>query len=143
MTDTTDTVLPATTTGTGTTAETGIVATETTAIAGTITGIRVAGTTTTETAIEEATGGHATMIDAEAAGAATISAGADLMAAITMETIEAEDEGVIDIVVARNLLNDDRPLHQTPFPCPSESGRPLDGTSSLLGTSSSLPPKPS
>lgn len=141
MTDTTDTVLPATTTGTGTTAETGIAATETTAIAGTITGIRVAGTTTTESAIEEATGGHATMIDAEAAGA-TITAGADRTAAITMETIEA-GEGVIDIVVARNLLSDDRPPHQTLFPYPSESGRPRDGTSSLLGTSSSLPPKPS
>lgn len=138
MTDTTDTVLPATTTGTEITAGTGIieVVTETTAIAGTIT---VAGIMMTGAGTEiEATGDHATMIDGGAAGART-STGVDLIMAAAITRSGVEDVEEIDSVVERNLPNEGRPLQQTPFPCPSESERLRDGMSSLLGMSN-LPP---
>lgn len=135
----TDIVLPATKTGTEITAGTEIVVTETTGIAGMITGIRVGGTTTTGGIGNEETDDHATRIDGEVGGV-KIFTEVDLMAANTMNT-EEEEEGEEDVdeidIVERNLANEGRLLPRMLSPCLSESERLLDGTSSLLGMSNS------
>lgn len=127
-TDMTDIVLPATKTGTEITAGTEIVVTETTGIAGMITGIRGGGTTTTGGIGNEETDDHATRIDGAVAGA-KIFTEVDLMAAITMNTEEEEELDVDEIdIVERNLANEGRLLLQMLSPCLSESERLLDGT---------------
>lgn len=132
----TDIVLPATKTGTEITAGTEIVVTETTGIAGMITGIRGGGTTTTGGIGNEETDDHATRIDGAVAGV-KIFTEVDLMAANTMNT-EEEELDVDEIgIVERNLANEGRLLPRMLSPCLSESERLLDGTLSLLGMSNS------